>query len=93
MGKLTVTGWGNFLFCQGSRWALSWRGPSQDSLGFCEVIEWATRQEQQAANLLIAAWLSDITFLFGFLGLDEWLCICKRTHQAMLSQTKRMLQC
>lgn len=64
-----MTGWGNFLFLPGKTGP--WRGPSQDSLGFCEVIEWATRQEQQAANLLIAAWISDITFLFGFLGLDE----------------------
>jgi hypothetical protein len=40
-------------------------------LGFCEVIEWDKRQDQQAANLLIAAWLSDITFVFGFLGFDE----------------------
>lgn len=91
MGKLTVTGWGSF--CQGSRWALSWSSPSQGSLGFCELIEWDTRQEQQAANLLIVAWLSDITFLFAFLGLDEWLCICKRTNQGTLSQAKRMLQC
>lgn len=89
MGKLMVTGWGIFFsFCQGSCWALSWSGPSQDSLGLCEVIEWATRQEQQAANLLIAAWLSEIAFLFGSLGLDEWLCICKRTYQVTLSQTK-----
>ena len=42
---------------------------------------WDTRQEQQAANLLIAAWLSDITFVLGSPGLDEWLCVWKRTNK------------
>ena len=43
---------------------------------------WDTGQEQQAANLLIAAWLSDITFVLGFPGLDEWLCVWKGTNKA-----------
>ena len=38
-------------------------------------MEWDTGQAQRAANLLIASWLSDITFAFGFLGLEEWLCL------------------
>lgn len=91
MGKLTVTGWRIFL-PEKSLGSFLERS-SQGSLGFCELIEWDTRQEQQAANLLIVAWLSDITFLFAFLGLDQWLCICNRTNQGTLSQSKRMLQC
>ena len=43
---------------------------------------WDTGQEQQAANLLIAAWLSDISFVLGFPGLDEWLCVWKGTNKA-----------
>lgn len=35
-------------------------------------MEWDTGQDQQAANLLIAGWLSDATLVFGFLGLEEW---------------------
>lgn len=56
-----------------------------------EVIEWDRRQEQQAANLLIAAWLSDLTFVFGFLGLDEWPC--ERTNPGALSQAAGTRRC
>lgn len=56
-------------------------------------MEWDTRQEQQAANLLIAAWLSDITFVLGFLGLDKWPCMWKRTNEGIFSQAGEGYTC
>lgn len=68
-----MTGWEGFFvlfFFPEKPMALSW-----STLGLHEVIEWDTGQDQQAANLLIAAWLSEPTLVFGFLGHEGWPCM------------------